>query len=296
MRLGAAPRVSSLRGMTNTHSSWPSPSLPQAKGWAGRAGGLRGRDRKLITPAASSLENGKVFLFAAHYLNQGAVARSCCLHRVWGPLLLGRGMSRPEEAGPQGRRGKPHVCPQCRPTEGEETAGRTSHGHWCPRAGPVMNIKPLSATCSKGCQGLSCGSVPGPPRSGPVTFSHASQAHFSSFTPTLWFRACPLWMPSSQLSLAPSFPAYSSPTGGGVPAFSNSFSGFPLREGLKASWDGLPLGPLGLPPPLQPQHFLLSLLLQALPRTGSPLPLFLHIMLMLQIFEAYSFTHFQLPM
>lgn len=73
MRLGAAPRVSSLRGMTNTHSSWPSPSSPTpGKEWAGRAGGLRGRDRELVRlPASSSLENGKVFLFAeAHSLSQ----------------------------------------------------------------------------------------------------------------------------------------------------------------------------------------------------------------------------------
>lgn len=123
MRLGAAPRVSSLRGMTNTHSSWPSPPSPTpGKEWAGRTGGLRGRDRELVRlPASSSLENGKVFLFAeAHSLSQKARCQpgELQLARSLGPSPVrkgecpvqrgGRGFCRAQES-----RRKATQFPQC---------------------------------------------------------------------------------------------------------------------------------------------------------------------------------------
>lgn len=180
MRLGADPRVSSPRGITNTHSSWPSPPSPTpGKEWAGRTGGLRGRDRELVClPASSSLENGKAFLFAeAHSLSQKA---RCQPGELWLARSLGPSPVRKGEC--PGQRGGRGFC-RAQETEGKPYSSHSAASHCGVREAGGERIS-CKAAVSEGAgasderqtvvlhllQKLSSCRPhhPGPPRSGPA--------------------------------------------------------------------------------------------------------------------------------
>lgn len=125
--------------------------------------------------------------------------------------------------------------------------------------------------------------------------SHASQAHFSSFTPRWWFRACPLFgMPSlvSQLSLASSLLPAIPPCSGCVPAFLKFLQWFPFER--RSKLPGMAYQALwGYPAPF---YSLISSRISPasrpllLPQTEVLCPSFFTIITPSRLILAYSFT------